>query len=140
MSSAIFVGAGALVGLLIGYVLNWAWRRGLRNEPSELMAIVPAFALIGSVLGWQAVLSIATFFCGLMLLRNMLIDRVDRLLWHLFAAVLMHHLLWRVMSYWSGHVWPQASATATSVILPLLIVAVCVVVIKRSALRSSENC
>jgi leader peptidase (prepilin peptidase)/N-methyltransferase len=140
MSSAIFVGAGALVGLLIGYVLNWAWRRGLRNEPSELMAIVPAFALIGSVLGWQAVLSIATFFCGLMLLRNILIDRVDRLLWHLFAAVLMHHLLWRVMSYWSGHVWPQASATATSVILPLLIVAVCVVVIKRSALRSSENC
>jgi leader peptidase (prepilin peptidase)/N-methyltransferase len=140
MSSAIFVGAGTLVGLLIGYVLNWAWRRGLRNEPSELMAIIPAFGLIGTVLGWQAVLSIATFFCGLMFLRTLLTDRIDRLLWHLFVAVLIHHLLWRLLSYWSGHVWPHASATATSVILPLLIVAVCVVVIKRSTLRFSENC
>jgi leader peptidase (prepilin peptidase)/N-methyltransferase len=140
MSSAMFVGAGALVGLVIGYVLNLAWRRGLRNEPSELMGIIPSFGLIGTVLGWQAVLSIATFFCGLMLLRTLLTDRIDRLLWHLFAALLIHHLLWRVMSYWSGYVWPHASASATSVILPLLIVAVCVVVIRRNTLSFSGNC
>jgi leader peptidase (prepilin peptidase)/N-methyltransferase len=140
MSSVMFVGAGSLAGLLIGTVLQWAWRRGLQNEPSELMAIVPAFGLIGSVLGWQAVLSIATFFSGLMLLRNMLVDRVDRLLWHLFVAVLIHHLLWRVMSYWSGYLWPHASSSATSVILPLLIVAVCVVVIRRNTLGFSGNC
>jgi leader peptidase (prepilin peptidase)/N-methyltransferase len=139
ISSAMFVGAGALVGLLIGYVLNWAWRRGLRNEPSELMAIIPAFGLIGTVLGWQAVLSIATFFCGLMFLRTLLTDRIDRLLWHLFVAVLIHHLLWRLLSYWSGHVWPHASATATSVILPLLIVAACVVVIRRNTLSFSPK-
>jgi leader peptidase (prepilin peptidase)/N-methyltransferase len=139
MSSAIFVGAGTLIGLLIGYVLNWAWRRGLRNEPSELMAIIPSFGLIGAVLGWQAVLSIATFFCGLMLLRGLLTDRIDRLLWHLFAAVLIHHLLWRLLSYWSGHVWPHASSSATSVILPLLIVAACVVVIRRNTLSFSPK-
>ena len=140
MLSAMFVGAGTVVGLLIGCVLNWAWRRGLRNEPSELLAIIPAFALIGSVLGWQAVLSIATFFCGLMLLRNMLIERVDRLLWHLFAAVLIHHVLWRVMASCSGYLWPHASSSATSVILPLLILALCVVAVKRSTLRISGNC
>ena len=140
ISSTMFVGAGALAGLLIGTVLHWAWRRGLRNEPSELMAIIPAFALIGSVLGWQAVLSIATFFCGLMLLRNMLIERVDRLLWHLFAAVLIHHVLWRVMASCSGYLWPHASSSATSVILPLLILALCVVAVKRSTLRISGNC
>lgn len=140
MSSAMFVGAGTVVGLLIGCMLHWGWRKSLPHEPNELMAIIPAFGLIGGVLGWQAVLSIATFFCGLMLLRNMLIDRVDRLLWHLFAAVLIHHLLWRVTSYWSGYLWPRASSSATSLILPLLIVAVCVVAVKRSTLRISGNC
>jgi leader peptidase (prepilin peptidase) / N-methyltransferase len=139
MSSAMFVGAGTLVGLLIGFVLNWAWRRGLRNEPSELIAAIPSFGLIGAVLGWQAVLSIATFFCGLMLVRTLLTDRIDRVLWHLFAAVLIHHLLWRLLSYWSGHVWPHASSSATSVILPLLIVAACVVVIRRNTLSFSPK-
>ena len=140
ISSTMFVGAGALAGLLIGTVLHWAWRRGLRNEPSELMAIIPAFALIGSVLGWQAVLSIATFFCGLMLVRTLLTDRIDRVLWHLFAAVLIHHVLWRVMASCSGYLWPHASSSATSVILPLLILALCVVAVKRSTLRISGNC
>ena len=139
MSSAMFVGAGTVVGLLIGCMLHWGWRKSLPHEPSELMAIIPAFGLIGTVLGWQAVLSIATFFCGLMLLRTLLTDRVDRFLWHLFAAVLIHHLLWRLMSYWSGDVWPHAGATATSVILPLLIVAVCVVNVRRAAFSLSEN-
>jgi predicted PurR-regulated permease PerM len=95
--------------------------------------------LIGAVLGWQAVLSIATFFCGLMLVRTLLTDRIDRVLWHLFAAVLIHHLLWRLLSYWSGHVWPHASSSATSVILPLLIVAACVVVIRRNTLNFSAE-
>jgi leader peptidase (prepilin peptidase)/N-methyltransferase len=140
MSSAMFVGAGTVVGLLIGCVLNWAWRRSLPHEPSELMAITPSFGLIGAVLGWQAVLSIATFFCGLMLVRTMLTDRVDRLLWHLFVAVLIHHLLWRLMSYWSPSVWPHATSAATSVILPMLIVAVCGVAVKRSKLRISGDC
>ena len=140
ISSAMFVGAGTIVGLLIGCVLNWAWRRSLQHEPGELMATIPSFGLIGAVLGWQAVLSIATFFCGLMLVRSMLTDRVDRLLWHLFLTVLIHHLLWRVMSYWSGYVWPHASSSATSVILPFLIVAACVVAVKRSTLRISGNC
>jgi leader peptidase (prepilin peptidase)/N-methyltransferase len=140
MSSAMFVGAGTVVGLLIGCVLNWGWRRSLPHEPSELMAITPSFGLIGAVLGWQAVLSIATFFCGLMLVRTMLTDRVDRLLWHLFVAVLIHHLLWRLMSYWSPSVWPHATSAATSVILPMLIVAVCGVAVKRSKLRISGDC
>lgn len=140
MSSAMFVGVGTVVGVLIGTVLHWAWRRCLQNEPSELMAIAPAFGLIGAVVGWQAVLSIATFLCGLMLLRTLLIDRVDRLLWHLFAAVLIHHLLWRVMSLWSGYLWPHASSTATSLFLPLLIVALCVVVIRRNTFSFSGNC
>lgn len=140
MSSAMFVGAGTVVGLLIGCVLNWAWRRSLPHEPNELMAIVPAYGLIGTVLGWQAVLSIATFFCGLMLIRTLLTDRVDRLLRHLFAAVLIHHLLWRLMSYWSPYVWPHVTSAATSVILPLLIVALCGVAVKRSTLRISGNC
>ena len=103
------------------------------------MATTPSFGLIGAVLGWQAVLSIATFFCGLMLVRSMLTDRVDRLLWHLFVTVLIHHLLWRVMSYWSGYVWPHASSSATSVILPFLIVAACVVVIRRNTLSFSPK-
>jgi predicted PurR-regulated permease PerM len=111
----------------------------LRNEPSELIAAIPSFGLIGAVLGWQAVLSIATFFCGLMLVRTLLTDRIDRVLWHLFAAVLIHHLLWRLLSYWSGHVWPHASSSATSVILPLLIVAACVVVIRRNTLNFSAE-
>jgi uncharacterized membrane protein YagU involved in acid resistance len=135
-----FVGAGTVVGLLIGCVLNWGWRRSLPHEPSELMAITPSFGLIGAVLGWQAVLSIATFFCGLMLVRTMLTNRVDRLLWHLFVAVLIHHLLWRLMSYWSPSVWPHATSAATSVILPMLIVAVCGVAVKRSKLRISGDC
>ena len=139
ISSAMFVGAGTIVGLLIGCVLNWAWRRSLQHEPGELMATIPSFGLIGAVLGWQAVLSIATFFCGLMLVRSMLTDRVDRLLWHLFLTVLIHHLLWRVMSYWSGYVWPHASSSATSVILPFLIVAACVVVIRRNTLSFSPK-
>jgi leader peptidase (prepilin peptidase)/N-methyltransferase len=140
MSSAMFVGAGTVVGLLIGCVLHWGWRTSLPHEPNELMAIIPAYGLIGTVLGWQAVLSIATFFCGQMLIRTLLTDRIDRLLWHLFAAVLIHHLLWRLMSYWSPYVWPHATSTATSVILSLVIVAVCVVAVKRSSLRSSGNC
>ena len=140
MSSAMFVGAGSVVGLMIGCVLHWAWRRALRNEPSELLAVIPSFGLVGVVLGWQAVLSIAAFFCGLMLLRTMLSDRVDRLLRHLFPAVLIHHLLWRVMSHWSAYLWPHASSSATSVILPLLIVTVCVVVIRRNTFSFSGNC
>jgi leader peptidase (prepilin peptidase)/N-methyltransferase len=139
MSSAMFVGAGTVVGLLIGYVLNSAWRRSLQHEPSEFMATIPSFGLIGAVLGWQAVLSIATFFCGLMMVRTMLTDRVDRLLWHLFVTVLIHHLLWRVMSYWSGYVWPHASSSATSVIVPFLLVAACVVVIRRNTLSFSPK-
>jgi leader peptidase (prepilin peptidase)/N-methyltransferase len=139
MSSAMFVGAGTIVGLLIGYVLNSAWRRSLQHEPSEFMATIPSFGLIGAVLGWQAVLSIATFFCGLMMVRTMLTDRVDRLLWHLFVTVLIHHLLWRVMSYWSGYVWPHASSSATSVIVPFLLVAACVVVIRRNTLSFSPK-
>ncbi len=130
-SSMMFVGAGAVVGLLIGCVLRWAWKKTLRQESSELIAVVPAFGLIGTVLGWQAVLSIATFFCGLMLLRNMLTDRVDRLLRHLFAAVLIHHLLWRLMSYWSGDLWPRAGSTATSAIIPLVLLSICLVVFRR---------
>jgi leader peptidase (prepilin peptidase)/N-methyltransferase len=139
ISSAAYVGAGTIVGLLIGCVLNWAWRRSLQHEPSEQMATIPSFGLIGAVFGWQAVLSIATFFCGLMLVRTMLTDRVDRLLWHLFLTVLIHHLLWRVMSYWSGYVWPHASCSVTSVILPLLIVAACVLVIRRNTLSFSPK-
>lgn len=148
MASAIFVGAGTVVGLLIGCVLHWGWRKSLPQEPSELMAIIASFGLIGTVLGWQAALSIATFFCGQMLLRTMLTGGVDRLLRHLFAAVLIHHLLWRVMSHWPGFLWPHAGSSATSVILPLLIVTVCVVVIKtrtflccsaRQLMRSHET-
>ena len=131
MSSAMIVVAGTVVGVLIGTVLHWAWRRSLRNETSELVAIIPAYGLIGTGLGWQAVLSITTFFCGLMLLRMVLTDRVDRLLWHLFAAVLIHHLLWRLMSYWSGDMWPRAGSTSTSAIIPLVLLSVCVVVFRR---------
>jgi leader peptidase (prepilin peptidase)/N-methyltransferase len=139
MSSAIFVGAGTVVGLLIGCVLHWGWRKSLPYEPSELMAIIPAFGSIGTVLGWQAVLSIATFFCGLMLLRILLVGSIDRLLISLFAALLIHHLLWRVMSHWPGTVWRQASSTPTAVILPLLTLAVCVVVMRRNTYRLATN-
>jgi leader peptidase (prepilin peptidase)/N-methyltransferase len=139
MSSAIFVGAGTVVGLLIGCVLHWGWRKSLPYEPSELMAIIPAFGLIGTVLGWQAVLSIATFFCGLMLLRILLVGSIDRLLISLFAALLIHHLLWRVMSHWPGTVWPQAFSTPTALILPLLTLAVCVVVMRRITFRVAAN-
>lgn len=134
MSSALFVGAGTIVGLLIGFMLHWGWQTGLPHEPNELIAIIPSFGLIGTVLGWQAVLSIAAVFCGLILVRTLLIDRVNRLLWHLFAAVLIHHLLWRLMSYWSGSVWPHANSTITSVILPLLIIAVCVAALRRRSI------
>jgi leader peptidase (prepilin peptidase)/N-methyltransferase len=139
MSSAMFVGAGTLVGLLIGTVLHWAWRRGLQHEPSELMAIIPSFGLIGTVLGWQAVLSITTFFCGLMLLRALLTDRIDRVLWHLFAAVLIHHLLWRLMSYWPKIVWPQADSTATSLTLPCVVILGIIIVLKRNTVRDSTS-
>jgi leader peptidase (prepilin peptidase)/N-methyltransferase len=140
ISSATYVGAGTIVGVLIGCVVHWAWRKSPQHEPSELMAIIPAFGLIGTVLGWQAMLSLTTFFCGLMLLRTMLINRVDCLLRHLFAALLIHHLLWRVMSFWSGLIWPHASSSATSVILPLVILVAYVVVIRRNAISFSGIC
>jgi leader peptidase (prepilin peptidase)/N-methyltransferase len=139
-SSSAYVGAGTIGGILIGCVLHWAWRRGLQHEPSELMAIIPAFGLIGTVLGWQAVLSLNTFFCGLMLLRILFVGSSDRLLVSLFAALLIHHLLWRVMSFWSGLIWPHASSSATSVILPLVILVAYVVVIRRNAISFSGIC
>ena len=139
-SSSAYVGAGTIIGVLIGCVFHWAWRRGLQHEPSELMAIIPAFGLIGTVLGWQAVLSLTTFFCGLMLLRIMFVGSSDSFLISLLAALLIHHLLWRVMSFWSGYVWPHASSSATSVILPLLTVAGCVVVIRRNTFSFSGIC
>ena len=140
MSSAIFVGAGTIVGVMIGCVLHWGWRKSLPYEPSELMAIIPAFGLIGTVLGWQAVLSIATFFCGLMLLRIMFVGSSDSFLISLLAALLIHHLLWRVMSFWSGLIWPRASSSATSVILPLVILVAYVLVIRRNAISFSGIC
>lgn len=138
-SSMMFVGAGAVVGLLIGCVLRWAWKKNLRQESSELIAVVPAFGLIGTVLGWQAVLSIATLFCGLMLLSVLLIGSIDRVLISLFAVLLIHHLLWRVMSHWPGTIWPQASFTPTALILPLLTLAVCVVVMRRNTFPLAAN-
>lgn len=103
------------------------------------MAIIPSFGLIGTVLGWQAVLSSVTFFCGLMMLRALLMGRVDRVLWHLVAAVLIHHLLWRVMSHWSKLVWPQADSAATSVTLPCVAIAGIIIVLKRNVVRESTS-
>jgi hypothetical protein len=140
ISSSMFVGAGAVVGLLIGCVLRWAWQKALPQESSELFAVVPALGFIGTVLGWQAVLSIATFFCGLMLLRILLIGRNDGVLISLLAALMIHHLLWRVMSDWPATVWPHASSTLTAVILPLLTLAACVVVIRRNTFSVSGDC
>lgn len=139
ISSAVYVAAGTAVGLLIGCVLHRAWQKSLQHEPSELMAIIPAFGLIGTVLGWQAVLSITTFFCGLMLLRLLFVGTCDRLLISFLAALLIHHVLWRVMSFWSGLVWPHAGSAATSVILPFVILALCVLVIRKNVLSQSGN-
>lgn len=139
-SSGAYVGAGTVVGVMIGVFLQWAWRPNHSHESSEFFVFVPVFGLIGTVLGWQAVLSVTTFFCGLILLRMLLAGSSGRLLVSLFAALLIHHLLWRVMSFWSGQLWPRAGSTPTSVVLPLLVVAVCVAIIRRNTVSFPEDC
>ena len=139
VGSGLCVTAGAVVGILAGAALHWALREKLRQEPNELFAIVPAFGLIGTVLGWQAVLSIMIVFCGLMIVRMTLIGRCDRALSHLFVAVLLHHAIWRAMSEWSGAVWPHAGSGATAVILPVLMLALCLVIRRASTFSFSEN-
>jgi len=139
MAPALNVACGAVAGLMIGWALRWAWREDSRYETSELFSVVPAFGMIGIVLGWQAALSIMTFLCVLMVTRLMVIGRSDQLINCLFAAVLIHHLIWRTMLQWSGEVWPHASSTMTCVILPLAIYLLAVVVIRRNSLCFPKN-
>jgi len=98
MHSAVYVGVGAIVGIAIGCVLRWAWRNHAADDQRESLAVVPAFGLIGITLGWQAAVSSMAIHCGLIVVRVLVMDRRDQLLKSLFAAMLIHHLLWRVMS------------------------------------------
>jgi leader peptidase (prepilin peptidase)/N-methyltransferase len=139
MNSALSAGIGGMVGTTIGCVLRLAWGRNTTDNEYESLVIVPAYGLIGIVLGWQAVLSSMSMLCAFLIVRMLVIDCPDRLLRVLFSAVVIHHLLWRVITQWPGNLWPHASSEATAVILPLLILAVCVVLLRRTSRGFSAN-
>lgn len=103
VSDALTVSAvGGLAGAVLGslFQFGWALFRRESNAGPETGGVLPALAVTGTVLGWQAVLSIFALLLPVSLVRKLLSRRLaDRSAWplagDLFLIVVVHHMAWR---------------------------------------------
>ena len=92
--------AGAICGLIAGTFLSRLWHRD-PNLTSQRIFVIASFSLIGIVLGWQAILCIASLFWISRAIRsygdgsNETFPRVI-IVRDLLVMTLLHHVLWRM--------------------------------------------
>lgn len=91
----LFVVMGVLAGLLMGRLLQ---QRLIRDAapPFRSPELCAALALMGAVLGWQAVLTMSALFPAMVALRRWIMGTRVSYAGDLLLALMIHHLTWRL--------------------------------------------
>ncbi len=92
--------AGAICGMIAGAFICRLFNRD-PHAFSQRSAIIASLTLIGTMLGWQAMLSVTVIFFGISLIRKYGLKSYTHSPWHstvseLLFAALLHHLFWRM--------------------------------------------
>lgn len=96
LDRALSCGVGGLLGWALGHIGR---SLRLRNRQSS-DSLTLCFLLLGMALGWQAVLTIAVFWCVAMILARLFGGRRVRAMWltastMLFGIAMLHHPAWK---------------------------------------------
>ncbi|HWL07597.1 MAG TPA: prepilin peptidase [Planctomicrobium sp.] len=116
---------GMLAGGLLGSLVWWRFRR---IDPSLPTFLIMGFAIVGTVLGWQALLAVSLLLLLFLLAWNAIgldfhISMTAQLMGSLLLASLTILLCWRLMAVQLTRWWPGPSTTSGDLFLWLVLFA-----------------